>query len=274
MLASIRQYKRGLDYIEILKNNYNHCQNWDSLQQVFKLLNIFDKKKFVENPPSVFITAINEQIPFFKVNAILMETLPRQNNEVASNIFFTLYTTFPQHRDSIWWGMCDHLFPGSSFTEIQLNEFLKVYKERKRTEMVEAVQYDLWSDKSHTQILDALKNNKISKTPGWQLIAEYGVYYYSESESRNTTETKKLALNLMQQASSYFKYDGELQKHIGHCLFLLGRSSEAQAYYKKAKQLGANMTDVGAYGGTATRTGPRGGKYQYKIKPGTVDSQE
>ena len=34
------------------------------------------------------------------------------------------------------------------------------------------------------------------------------------------------------------------------------------------------MTDVGAYGGTGTRTGPRGGKYQFKISPGTVDSQE
>ena len=170
--------------------------------------------------------------------------------------------------------MCDHLFPGSSFNEAQLNEFLIVYKERKRTEMVEAVQYDLWSGKTHTQILDAIKTNKISKTPGWQLIAEYGIYYYSESESRNTAETKKLALNLMQQAAAYFKYDGELQKHIGHCLFLLGRSSEAQPYYKKAQQLGANMTDVGAYGGTGTRTGPRGGKYQFKVSPGTVDSQE
>lgn len=274
LLAKTRQYKRGLNYIDVQKSKYEQCQKWDSLQQAFKLYNIFERKKFLENPPSVFITAINEQIPFYKINGILKETLPRQNSEVASNIFFTLYKTFPQYRDSLWWGMCDHIFPGSPYNETQLNEFLTIYKERKRTDMVEAVQYDLWSGKTHTQILEAIKTNKISKTPGWQLIAEYGIYYYSESESRNTTETKKMALNLMQQAAAYFKYDGELQKHIGHCLFLLGKSSEAQPYYKRAQQLGANMTDVGAYGGTGTRTGPRGGKYQFKISPGTVESQE
>jgi hypothetical protein len=274
LLATSRQYKRGMDYIQVQQTTFKQCQNWDSLQQSFKLLNIFDRKQFVENPPSVFINAINENIPFYKINVILKETLPRQNSEVASNIFFTLYKTYPQHRDSLWWGMCDHLFPGSSFAETEINQFLTIYKERKRTKMVETVQYDLWSGKTHTQILDAIKTNKLSKNPGWQLIAEYGIYYYSESESRNTTETKKKALNLMQQAAAYFKYDGELQKHIGHCLFLLGRSSEAQPYYKKAKQLGANMTDVGAYGGTGTRTGPRGGKYQFKISPGTVGSQE
>ena len=274
LLAASRQYKRGMDYINVQQTTYKQCQNWDSFQQAFKLLNIFDRKQFVQNPPSVFMNAINEKIPFYKINAILKETLPRQNTEVSSNIFFTLYKTYPQLRDSLWWGMCDHLFPGSSFVETELNQFLTIYKERKRIEMVEAVQYDLWSDKSHKQILEAIKTKKISHTPGWQLLAEFGVYYYSESESRNTTETKKLALNLMQQAASYFKYDGELQKNIGHCLFLLGRSSEAQPYYKRAQKLGANMTDVGAYGGTATRTGPRGGKYQYKIKPGTVDSQD
>ena len=138
--------------------------------------------------------------------------------------------------------------------------------------MIESINYDLWNGKTHSEILSAIKTNKITKTAGWQLIAEYGIYYYSESETRNEEATKKTALDLMKQAAVYFTEDGELQKHIGHCLFLLGRSAEAQPYYKRAGALGANMTDVGAYGGTGIRTGPRGGKYMFKINPGTASS--
>lgn len=272
-LNDTKQYTFGKTHVQKLYSSLKNCLNRDSLILEFRILEIFNKKEFHKNPPIVFSNAIDSNIQFFRINQILKQVMPSQNKDISSNVLFTLYKNYPHYKDSIWWGMCDHLFPKSGFSETKLKEFKAFYIKTGYLYGIENVEYDLWNGKPYAEILEAIKNNKVSKTPGWQIIAEYGIYYYSESESRNSTETKKIALILMKQAAQYFRGDGDLQKHIGHCLFLLGNSAEAQAYYKRAISLGANMTDVGAYGGKGTKTGPRGGKSNFTILPGTIKSK-
>ncbi len=271
-LSVTKQHEIGIDHIKKVGSKFGGCMNWDSLLLEFRISKIFNLVDISTDPLRVFCTSIDEKIPFSRINKNLKVIAPYINAKKLGTLFFTLNEKYPSFRDSIWWGFCDHLFPMSSFNEKELNQFLTIYKKLKMNNMVESINYDLWNGKTHSEILAAIKTNKITKTAGWQLIAEYGIYYYSESETRNEEATKKTALDLMKQAAVYFTDDGELQKHIGHCLFLLGRSAEAQPYYKRAGALGANMTDVGAYGGTGIRTGPRGGKYMFKINPGTASS--
>lgn len=273
-LSVTKQHEIGIDHIKKVGSKFNGCMNWDSLLLEFRISKIFNSVDLSNDPIKVFCTSIDEKIPFSRTNKNLKAIAPYIHAKTLGALFFTLYEQYPTFRDSIRWGFCNHLFPMSSFNEKELNQFLTIYKKLKMNNMIESVNYDLWNGKTHTEILAAIKSNKITKTAGWQLIAEYGIYYYSESETRNAEATKKTALNLMNQAAAYFPEDGELQKHIGHCLFLLGRSAEAQPYYKRAGALGANMTDVGAYGGTGIRTGPRGGKYIFKVNPGTASSLE
>jgi hypothetical protein len=274
LLSDTKQFGKGIIHINQIKNEFGECLNWDSILLEFRISKIFNLVDVSQDPLKVFQTSIDEKIPFNRINDQLKFFVPNIKSKTLGELFFSLDKKYPEYQDSIWWGFCDHLFPMTSFNEKELNQFLLIYRKLKMREMVDLVYYALWYGKSHDEVLDAIKSKKISKNAGWQIIGEYGIYYYSESESRNSAETKKTSLNLMKQAAAYFPEDGELQKHIGHCLFLLGRSSEAQPYYKRAKALGANMTDVGALGGKGVRTGSRGGKYNFKISPGTVNSLE
>jgi hypothetical protein len=274
LLTDTKQFGKGIIHINQIKNEFGECLNWDSILLEFRISKIFNLVDVSQDPLKVFQTSINEKIPFNRINDQLKFFVPNIKSKTLGELFFSLDKKYPEYQDSIWWGFCDHLFPMTSFNEKELNQFLLIYKKLKMREMVDQVYYALWYGKSHDEVLDAIRSKKISKNAGWQIIGEYGIYYYSESESRNSAETKKTSLNLLKQAAAYFPEDGELQKHIGHCLFLLGRSSEAQPYYKRANALGANMTDVGALGGKGVRTGSRGGKYNFKISPGTVNSQE
>ena len=273
-LSDTKQYEKGIIHINQIKNEFSGCLNWDSILLEFRISKIFNLVDVSQEPLKVFQTSIEQKIPFNRINDQLKFFVPNIKSKTLGELFFSLDKKYPEYRDSIWWGFCDHLFPTTSFNENELNQFLFIYRKLKMREMVDLVYYSLWYGKSHHEVLDAIKSKKVSQNAGWQIIGEYGIYYYSESESRNSAETKKMSLNLMKQAAAYFPEDGELQKHIGHCLFLLGRSSEAQPYYKRAKALGANMTDVGALGGKGVRTGSRGGKYNFKISPGTVNSLE
>ena len=272
-LLTTNQNSTGINQIEQLRSDFKNTINLDSFLMQFKIQKIFNQSELEMNPSIVFSMAIDQKLPFSLINQYLELTISNRNSKQSSSIFFCLYNKYPEYKDSIWWGFCDYLFPGSNFSETELNNFILIYKNLKKYDISSLAEYDLWNGKTHTEILNAIKANKISKSAGWQLIAEYGIYYYSESDTRNSTETKKSALKLMMSAANFLTKDGELQKHIGHCLFLLGRSSEAQAYYRRAQSLGANMTDVGVYGGTGTRTGPRGGKHNFKFNPGTVNSK-
>ena len=273
-LSNTEQFEKGITHINSIKSEFPTCMSWDSLLLEFRISKIFNSVDITNDPIKVFQTSIEEKIPFNRINKKLEFYTSLLKAKTLGQLFFSLYNKSSTYRDSIRWGFCDQLFPGSPFKETELNQFLAIYKNLKMTEMVDLVNYDLWYGKSHNEIMEAIKSKKISPRIGWQIIGEYGIYYYSESENRNSTETKNTALNMMKQAAVHFPQDGELQKHIGHCLFLLGRSAEAQPYYKRAQALGANMTDVGAYGGTGVRTGPRGGKHVFKISPGTVNSQK
>ena len=272
-LNDTKQYTLGKTHVIKMSPKFKNCFNCDSLNLGFRILEIFNKKDFLKDPPSVFINAIDSNIPFFKINQILEQVMPYQDADISTNILFTLFNRYPQHRDSIWWGICDHLFPQSGLSDGTLINLKKIYIKIANTDGIQKIDYDLWYGKSSAQILDAIKNNKINKTSGWQLIADHAIYNYSESESRNSTQTKKSSLILMKQAAQFLKNDGELQKHIGHCLFLLGNSSEAQAYYKRAIILGANMTDVGALGGKGIKKGPGSGKSNFTILPGTINTK-